>query len=72
MIRTKEVVVGVQATFNMGNYQSIKVSRHETLEITEDDAITSSIENELRNKIVEAVKEDARFYACELFKQDVK
>jgi len=68
MIRTKEITVGVQATFNLGNYQSIKVTRKETVEVTDDD-LSLDAENELRARIISRVKDDARVYVHELFNE---
>ena len=71
MMRVKELVIGVQATFNLGNYQSIKVSRHETVEVPEGEEISLVGEKEIRDRIIQRMKEDAKVYAQELFRSGI-
>jgi len=62
MSEVKERVFGVQATFNLGNYQSLKVTRSVTMDFEPD-------EDSVRKSFSEGLKEDARYYAKELFKE---
>jgi len=69
----KERVFEVQATFNLGNYQSLKVGRSVTIAFEPSEVVAKGkvFEDSVRESLSEGLKEDAKYYAKELFKEKV-